>query len=159
MGRRDSADERWIEVKEKVRERDKGKCRMFKVISAKEAVLLKKKAGPLLQKIDSAHFRAVSELPGSCYDVSNVTSLNRWSHHCLDECRDPITGGSISRQERDLWWIRLLAANKKQFKELLGRNLFPLELLTLAVTEGLLRGELYELVLKEMEEEEYGEVS
>ena len=101
MGRRDSSDERWLEVKERMHKRDGGHCRMFKIISAKEALVLKKKAGGLLQRVDAAHFRAVSELPSSCYDVDNLVSLNRYSHSCLDECRDPIYGGSISREERD----------------------------------------------------------
>jgi hypothetical protein len=127
MGRRDSNDLRWQEVKEIVHQRDKGRCRLLRVISAKEALILKKRAGSRLQRLDAAHFRAVSELPEYCYDPDNLVKLNRYSHEALDSCKDPITHASISKAERDEWWIKILRGNKSQFGRLLQKGLILLD--------------------------------
>ena len=70
-GRRSSQDTRWQEVKQKVREREKSD-RMLRIVTPLEYVVLKKKAGPLINILDPAHYKAVSELPSECYTVSNI---------------------------------------------------------------------------------------
>lgn len=127
MGRRDFDDEKWLEVKQIVRKRDKGKCRLLRVISAKDALILKKKAGCLLSRIDAAHFLPVSERPDLCYDPNNICSLNRYSHEMLDSFRNPITGAHISEAEVLEWWIRILSTNKQQLKYLLKQSIIPSE--------------------------------
>lgn len=125
MGRRDSNDEQWLVTKEVVHKRDKGKCRLFRVINAKEALILKKKAGYRITRIDAAHFLPVSERPDLCYDPNNICSLNRYSHEMLDSFRNPITGAHISKEEALEWWIRILSTNKQQLKYLLDQNIIP----------------------------------
>ena len=56
MGRRDSTDECWIETKDIVHKRDKGRCRLARIISAEEMLVLRKHAGSKLSRIDAAHF-------------------------------------------------------------------------------------------------------
>lgn len=123
MGRRDSTDERWIETKDVVHKRDQGRCRLLRVISAREALILKKKAGAQLSKIDAAHFLPVSARPDLCYDPNNICSLNRYSHEMLDSYKDPITGGSISKEEVLEWWLRIIGTNKQQYRYLLEKQL------------------------------------
>lgn len=127
MGRRDSSDEKWLEVKEVVRERDGGKCRLLKVISAKEALILKKKAGYKINQIDSAHFLPVSERPDLCYEINNICLLNRYSHEMLDSFRNPITGAHISKEETFEWWLRILATNKRQLQYLIDNQIISAE--------------------------------
>lgn len=138
MGRRGPDDEKWAETKERLHKRDKGRCRLLRVISAKDATILRHRAGSRLSRIDAAHFRAVSELPAACYELANVVCLNRYSHECLDSCKDPIYGASISKSERDLWWIRILHSNRKQFEELVAKKLIPEELLEAAREERII---------------------
>jgi len=127
LGRRDSDDEKWLEVKEAVRKRDGGKCRLLKVISAKEALILKKKAGYKINQIDSAHFLPVSERPDLCYEINNICLLNRYSHEMLDSFRDPITGAHISKEKTFEWWLRILATNKRQLQYLIDNQIISAE--------------------------------
>ena len=122
IGRRSSQDKRWQEVKQKVRERDKSD-RMLRIVTPLEYVVLKKKAGPLINILDPAHYKAVSELPSECYTVSNICLLNRWSHENLDNFRDPVDGHPISKEEVQKWWERIIKSNKDQYQELKGKGL------------------------------------
>ena len=123
MGRRDSTDERWIETKDIVHKRDKGRCRLARIVSAREMLVLRKHAGSKLSRIDAAHFLPVSERPDLCYDPNNICSLNRYSHEMLDSFRDPVTGASISKEDVLDWWIRIIAANKQQYSYLVSKQL------------------------------------
>lgn len=122
VGRRSSQDKRWQEVKQKVRERDKSD-RILRIVTPLEYVVLKKKAGPLINILDPAHYKAVSELPSECYTVSNICLLNRWSHENLDNFRDPIDGHPISKEEVQVWWERIIKTNKNQYQELKDKGL------------------------------------
>lgn len=122
VGRRSSQDKRWQEVKQKVRERDKSD-RMLRIVTPLEYVVLKKKAGPLINILDPAHYKAVSELPSECYTVSNICLLNRWSHENLDNFRDPVDGHPISKEEVRKWWERIIKSNKDQYQELKDKGL------------------------------------
>lgn len=116
MARRDSSDERWQELKKEIRKRDKT-CRLIKKLTAREAFTLMKHApSAQLQKTDVAHIFGVGNFPSMCYDAANCVLLNRFSHECLDSCRDPTSGDSISQEERDLWWMRIVG--EETFKKL-----------------------------------------
>ena len=109
MGRRDSTDERWKALKEKITKRDKSTCRLMRVLTAQEYLLLRKKApSKLLERLDHAHCFGVGPHPHMCYNEKNVVLLNRFSHENLDNCRNPITSEPISREERDNWWKRII---------------------------------------------------
>lgn len=117
MGRRDSSDEKWARTKDRVRKRDKHKDRIFRCLSMKEALLLKKNAGKLVTRLDAAHIFPVSLYPELCYVDVNIVLLNRYSHSMLDDFRDPVTGGSISKEVVYEWWQRI--AGEKQWKALM----------------------------------------
>jgi len=125
--RRDVNDSRWQRVKEGIGKRDKGMCRLLRVLTHTEALMLKKKAGPMFNVLDPAHYLPVSKRPDLVYLPQNIVLLNRFSHDCLDNFRDPISGVHIAADKVNEWWIRILEGNPDQI-EVLRR-------------EGLLEGE------------------
>lgn len=106
-GRRSSGDAKWAAVKADVLKRDSGRCRLLRILSARDALLLKRNAGERLQKIDPAHIYPVSKNIPLTYNPANLISLNRYSHDMLDTSRHPVTGESISRDEVYDWWKRI----------------------------------------------------
>ena len=117
--RRDSNDPQWIEVKELVNQRDKGRDRFMGVLTYYEAIKFSKLNEGLSQLFntrDPAHVLAVSVHPSLCYCVDNIITLNRLVHDRMDDCQHPITGKSFSSRERDEWWKRLLGP--EQFERL-----------------------------------------
>ena len=117
-GRRTSADEQWKEVKDFIRKRDRNTCRLIRIVSIKEMMILKKNAPPhMLKTLDPAHILPVGSHPDYCYLTNNVVLLNHYSHSNLDNMKSPIDGKSITREERDSWWKRIAGDN--QYRELL----------------------------------------
>ena len=121
--RRDSNDTEWKKVKDIVSKRDNNTCRLLKVLSYKEALILKKNAGPFLNKLDHAHFIPVSQNSDIMYDENNICLLNRYSHSNLDSSRNPITGEYITSDQVRLWWIRILRGNINQYEYLKNKDL------------------------------------
>ena len=118
-GRRTSSDEKWKEVKDKVRIRDKNICRLKRIVSIKEMMILKKNAPPhMLMQLDPAHVFPVGAHPDYCYLTNNLVMLNHYSHSNLDNMCSPLDGHAISREERDNWWKRIVG--EKQMKDLLN---------------------------------------
>lgn len=108
LARRGSDDPKWQKVKKQIALRDRDVDRILKVVSFQEALALKKNAPfAMLKKLDPAHIFPVSTHPHIMYDPDNLMQLNRYSHTNLDNCKDPITGDSITREERQAWWARL----------------------------------------------------
>jgi len=121
--RRDSNDKQWQEAKKLVSERDRGICRLLRILTIPEAMKLKKSAGSYLNIIDPAHYRAVSERPDLCYDYNNIVCLNRYSHSNLDDGKDPLDGHSITSEEVEGWWQRILKGDKKQYEYLMTHEM------------------------------------
>ena len=115
--RRDSNDKEWTRVKKEVSDRDKGVDRIWKCLNLKEALILKKKGGVLLEKKDPAHIIAVSENESIMYEACNIVTLNRYSHEMLDSFRDPVDGHNITKREAVNWWLRILGTDKKQYND------------------------------------------
>ena len=115
--RRDSNDKEWARVKKEVSDRDKGVDRIWKCLNLKEALILKKKGGVLLEKKDPAHIIAVSENESIMYEACNIVTLNRYSHEMLDSFRDPVDGHNITKREAVNWWLRILGTDKKQYND------------------------------------------
>lgn len=115
--RRDSNDKEWTRVKKEVSDRDKGVDRIWKCLNLKEALILKKKGGVLLEKKDPAHIIAVSENESIMYEACNIVTLNRYSHEMLDSFRDPVDGHNITKKEATQWWLRILGTDKKQYND------------------------------------------
>lgn len=116
--RRDSNDIEWKNVKDKVYKRDNNICRLCRILSLQEMLILKKNAGSFLNKLDPAHYIAVSQDSSIMYDENNICLVNHYSHSNLDSSRNPITGEFISNEEVHDWWIRILRGNKKQYEYL-----------------------------------------
>lgn len=107
--RRDKNDLEWKKVKKKVTMRDRGLCRFLRVCPAKDAIALYKIApSNWVERLDHAHICPVSIYPELCYEEDNIVLLNRWSHHNLDDCKHPVTGKPITREERDEFWKRIV---------------------------------------------------
>lgn len=115
--RRDSNDKEWTRVKKEVSDRDKGVDRIWKCLNLKEALILKKKGGVLLEKKDPAHIIAVSENENIMYEACNIVTLNRYSHEMLDSFRDPVDGHNITKKEAIQWWLRILGTDKRQYND------------------------------------------
>jgi hypothetical protein len=120
--RRDSNDTKWQEVKNKVKNRDKVD-RMLKILNPIEYKVLKSNAGYLLNILDPAHYLAVSDRPDLCYKSYNIVLLNRYSHEMLDSFKNPINGESITKEEVQLWWERILKGDNTQYQYLKSQNL------------------------------------
>lgn len=107
-GRRTSSDGEWKAVKDRILARDRKVCRLLRVLTVKEALLLKRNApGCSLLQLDPAHIFPVGVHPDWCYIDENIVTLNHYSHSNLDNMRNPIDGKPISRDERDAWWRRI----------------------------------------------------
>lgn len=111
MGRRDKDDEEWKKVKAFVSQRDKNKCRFMRVISAKEAIAVQKIApANQLRILDPAHIAPVGRYPHLVYEPRNIVLVCRWVHECLDNCKSPITGGNITQEEREAFWLKIVGS-------------------------------------------------
>jgi len=119
---RNSSNERWVEIVSIINNRDKG-CRLLPLLSVKEFILLGKNAKFYINKLDLAHVFCVGAYPHMGYNYNNIVKLNRYSHDCLDSCRNPITGNSISKQVREDWWKRIIGI--ELYNELLEEAMHP----------------------------------
>ena len=107
--RRDKNDIQWQEVKKRVRKRDKNQCQFLKTCTIQEAIGLQKLAPKtLLCKLDCCHIFPVSLYAEVMYHDDNMVLMNRWVHHHLDDCKHPVTGEPITREERDEYWKKII---------------------------------------------------
>jgi hypothetical protein len=119
MGRRDSKDPQWIKLKKLLILRDKGMCRFLRICTPREAMALKKNAGPRINTLDPAHIIACGTWTEGTYLLDNVVLLNRYSHDMLDNCRNPATGEMITYEERENFWMRIAGStNYNTLKEM-----------------------------------------
>jgi len=119
--RRDNKDLKWKKVKEAVRKRDKG-CRLCKILTVKEMLILKRKAGRLLNFLDCAHIFPVGKYPILVYEKKNIVLMNRFSHHLLDDYKNPLTGDLLTKEEHTEWWIRIIGEKLYSELEILSKR-------------------------------------
>ena len=108
--RRDKNDEQWQEAKKIVFARD-SHCRLIEVLSAREFLILQRKAGIILSRFDPEHVFGAGAYPKLIYDTDNIVRLNRFSHTKLDNVCSPITGDCITYEERQSWWERIIGTD------------------------------------------------
>lgn len=104
-------DEKWVEVREKVRQRDGNKCRLLSILTSEEKIFLLKEQRENLwlnKTLDPAHVLSRSKRPDLIYSEDNIVILGRLFHSRLDSIQNPLTGENISSIERDGWWIRIV---------------------------------------------------
>lgn len=111
--RRDSNDKKWQDVKQRVFKRDTS-CRLCKVLTPTEFLILKRNAGSLIRQLDPAHIIPVSQESSIMYQSWNIVGLNHWSHGMLDSFRNPVTGDFITSEEAKNWWLRILSGDSVQ---------------------------------------------
>jgi hypothetical protein len=117
-----NTDDKW---KELVSNLDLTRCalvdRLMIINNDKDLSQLYEKAGPWIDIIDPAHIFGKGSYPHMKYDKENILPLNRYSHSCLDQNRDPITGEPISNEEiRKIW---KLLVGIERYNKLLKRSM------------------------------------
>ena len=71
---------------------------------------------------DVAHVFGKSAFPHMRYLEDNVVLLSREFHSRLDAGKNPITGKTISREEHEHWWIRIVGMGKYNELKGIARN-------------------------------------
>jgi len=123
---KDNVDENWEAVRQRVVDRDKGKCRLCECLSLEEwsvAQEVLKNSYP--NNLDCAHVLGKGAHPKLKYVDRNVVSLYRVFHNRLDECKHPLTGKPMDRTVIDFWWKRIIG--KAEFEELQEMNNLEVE--------------------------------
>jgi hypothetical protein len=115
--RRDKNDERWQEVKRKVKERDQGQDRFLKCLTLKEFEAFKALNPDYLKILDPAHVLDVGDYPSLMYCADNILTINRTAHERLDSNRSPISGNVIEKGYVKQWWVKILGP--EQFQNLM----------------------------------------
>jgi predicted nucleic acid-binding protein len=104
-------DYKWIEVRETVKLRDGNMCRLYPTLTKEEKIYLLKSQKDNLwlnKTLDPAHVLSRSSTPCLVYDPENIVILGRLFHSRLDNLQNPLTGESVSVEERNQWWIRIV---------------------------------------------------
>lgn len=102
-------DVKWEEVRQKVFERDKGRCRLLSLLSIKDLDTIKENDVNNLRTIlDTAHIIPRSMSSNLYYNENNLILLNRYSHSLIDSYKHPITMLPITNIERDEFWIKII---------------------------------------------------
>lgn len=101
-------DEQWIETREEAFNLYGSECLLIKKLrnlGLHEYVReIRKNSSGLHKTIDPAHVFPRGAFPQLKYDSENVVPLNRYSHSCLDQMRNPINGNQITKEEQIGWW-------------------------------------------------------
>ena len=101
-------DERWEEIKAGLGKNCRLAQRLYELGMNDALVDLNNNAGWLIKTIDGAHYKSRSRYPFLIYYPDNVIPLNRYSHSMIDQCRDPITGELMTKEDQEEWWRFLL---------------------------------------------------
>ncbi len=105
-------DEKWEEVKKKVWERDNNTCQCTRAMSIIECNKLKTGDSNTPSIKDVCHVVPRSLCKKLYYDMDNLVLMCRLFHDRLDSYKHPVTGESISREERDCWWVRIIGRER-----------------------------------------------
>ena len=108
---RDS-DPKWTELRKQCLVRDNGQCRFFSIMTEEEKKLIRPHLWGDFKTLDGCHCISRSASVKLKYEIRNVYILYRRIHFCLDNCLDPFSGRSITKEERDNIWIRIIGVNE-----------------------------------------------
>lgn len=120
ISHRSSEDEQWQSVKKDILERDGCFCRCCRIMTPAELGIRNKLNLPnyLFQILDPAHYHSVGGHIEETYDIDNLYTLCRSCHDALDSYRSPVNGKSISREEHEQWWQRIISYKKPEDKSI-----------------------------------------
>jgi hypothetical protein len=116
--REKSAD---LMVYEEVLARDKT-CRLFAVLTFSEREAWNRRQGGVGGILDGAHVFGKGAYPWMRYESRNMVLVNRFSHSCLDLGKSPVDGHTISVEEKQMWWQRIIGKEEWDYLEELSRN-------------------------------------
>lgn len=105
-------DEQWERLKTDIGKSCQLVARLYELGLNDALRELSDNAGWLIKTVDGAHYKSRSRYPFMIYYSDNVVPLNRFSHSMLDQCRDPISGELISKEEQEGWWELILGEEK-----------------------------------------------
>lgn len=105
-------DEQWERLKTDIGKSCQLVARLYELGLNDALRELSDNAGWLIKTVDGAHYKSRSRYPFMIYYADNVVPLNRFSHSMLDQCRDPISGELISKEEQEGWWELILGEEK-----------------------------------------------
>lgn len=101
-------DDRWIETRTEAFQIYGTECLLLKILKEIKAYdyieEIKDNSAGLHKIVDPAHVFSRASAPQLKYDPENVVPLNRYSHSCLDQMRNPISGNLISKENVVAWW-------------------------------------------------------
>jgi hypothetical protein len=111
---KDDEDIEWKMLKEEIKIRDNFECRFYQVATKEERKVIDEilMNNPRLAVLDGAHVVARSKCKKMIYDNDNVYLLSRYVHGCIDGFIDPITKQSMSWEESQNYWIRIIGQEK-----------------------------------------------
>ncbi len=109
-------DEKWLETKQLVKDRDKGVCQLLNKLPFQIKQTLIENSNGFYKILDPAHRISRGSSVSKKYEVSNVWTLNRYSHSLLDQYKHPIYGHNIKKKEHDLWWQIIIGEIKYEEK-------------------------------------------
>jgi hypothetical protein len=110
-------DNRWKELVQKVRRRDKT-CLLWKKLPKEiQRELLNDNGSFLLSYVDPAHVFPRSTNPHMKYCEDNVVLLSRLFHSRLDEYKDPLTSEPLDQESHTWWWKTIIG--EKWYNKLL----------------------------------------
>lgn len=116
-------DPLWDEVSDIVWKRDK-ECRLLSKLKIDKfedyKYFISSNPYSLIQKLDLAHIISRSASKNLYYDPDNIIILNRVSHSFMDQYCDPITGKSITKDQRENWFRYIVGDDK--YEKLLEKN-------------------------------------
>lgn len=90
------------------------RCNLLMQLTAGEEEELRENAGGLISTVDRAHIFGKGAFPWMRYDQDNIVWLNRWSHRCLDNQQNPITGELTTPDDIRVWWTRIVGVARYQ---------------------------------------------
>jgi hypothetical protein len=117
VGKRDSTDQEWQDLKKRIKTRDKNMCRGLRCLSSGEYKKFIESSPGNINTIDPAHIFPVSAYPDMCYNDKNVLSICRGIHTRLDNFKDLITGNSCGINETYYWWLRCIKMDIIKYEE------------------------------------------
>lgn len=106
---------------EMVLARDKH-CRLLAVLSPSERAVWNEHQNGMGDILDGAHVFGKGAYPWMRYESRNIILVNRFSHSCLDLGKSPVDGHSVSAEEKQAWWQRIIGQEEWNYLNEFSRN-------------------------------------
>lgn len=105
-------DVEWFNVKEVCLKRSNYKCEITSQLTLEEKEFVSKNIYKELEILDGMHIIGRSQSNKLIYDPENVIIAKRYYHTLIDSFKDPFTLKSITKEERDTWFIRFIGIDR-----------------------------------------------